>query len=140
MANHDKYGKDVLRAAAGSDFLSESPYIDIDYGAGFPARIDGTIANRISVEIESRVSKQVRGAILDLICHPYPQKLLVLLPVHMSNPDITLFQCKNILSRFVKIDDFRVVLATGHGGNQKIDVDASLVRNAIEELGIQSTA
>ena len=132
MADHDRYGKDVLKSAAGSDIRLKSPYID--YGAGLPARIDGTVGDHIAVEIESRVAKQVRGAILDLICHRYPKKLLVLLPVHMSNPDITLSQCRNILSRFLAPDDFRVVLVTGHGADQKRETDVLLVSEAIKEL------
>ena len=42
------------------------PTLEIDYGAGQAARIDGTVGDSIAVELESRVSKQVRGAVMDL--------------------------------------------------------------------------
>ena len=65
----------------------------INYGTAQPASVDATVGGDIAVEVESRVSKQVRGAVLDLMCHPYPKKLLILLPVHMSNPETTAQQC-----------------------------------------------
>jgi hypothetical protein len=40
------------------------------------ARIDGTVAGMVAVEIKSRVPKQVRGALLDLIMHSFTKKLL----------------------------------------------------------------
>ena len=33
MADHNKYGKDVLRAATGPTLRLKSPHIDIDYGS-----------------------------------------------------------------------------------------------------------
>jgi len=93
ITGHDEYGKRVLHEATEGRVVLYGRPIEINYGAGLPARIDAAIGD-IAVEIESRVSKQVRGALLDLICHPYSKKLLVLLPVHMSNPMITAVQCK----------------------------------------------
>src|SRR5438876_10010428 len=113
MASHDDYGKRVMREAVGSAFTDWGSSLEIDYGAGGPARIDGTIGRTIAVEVESRVSKQVRGAVLDLICHRYPKKLLLLLPVHMNNPVVTADQCRFIFAKFLDSEDFRVVLLTG---------------------------
>lgn len=85
MATHDEYGKRVLREATQGLAINYGGSVEVDYGAGLPARIDATIGD-IAVEIESRVSKQVRGAVLDLMCHSLPRKLLVLLPVYMGEP------------------------------------------------------
>jgi hypothetical protein len=68
---HDEYGKRVLCTAA-PQALIYGPTVAVDYGAGQGARIDGTVGD-IAVGIESRVAKQVRGAVLDLICHPFPK-------------------------------------------------------------------
>jgi len=135
MAGHDEYGKRVMHKSVGPAFTDWGASVQIDYGAGGPARIDGTIAHSIAVEIESRVSKQVRGAVLDLICHPYPKKLLVLLPVHMSNPAVAAEQCRLILARFVEPADFQVVLLRGYGGVDALADDVPLVRKAVAELG-----
>ena len=137
MANHDKYGKDVLRDAAGALFKSSGADVEVDYGVGAPARIDGAVASKVAVEIESRVSKQVRGAILDLVFHRFSKKLLVLMPVHMSNPDQTAGQCRRILGEFVDSKDFRVVLLRGSGSDPRRKEDSLIVREALSQLGIE---
>jgi hypothetical protein len=139
MAGHDSYGKRVMQEAVGPAFTDWGASIQIDYGAGGPARIDGTVAHTIAVEVESRVSKQVRGAVLDLICHPCPKKLLVLLPVHMSNPAVAGEQCRFILAKFVQPADFRVVLLRGSGNVDALTHDVPLIRKAVAELGCGST-
>lgn len=109
MPGHDEYGKRVLDEATQGAVEHHGTAVEIDYGAGRPARIDGALGGLIAIEIESRVPKQVRGAVLDLIFHPYPKKLLALLPVHMNNPQVTAAQCRHILKRFCQTADFRVV-------------------------------
>jgi hypothetical protein len=106
----------------------------VDYGSCAPARIDGIVGS-IAVEIESRVSKQVRSAVLDLICHRSPQKLLVLVPVHMTNPADTAIQCRNILGRFMNSANFRVVVLVGTGDQYAIADDVKRVRAVLRELG-----
>jgi hypothetical protein len=139
MADHDKYGKGVLTKAAGSAYTSSGSSIEVNFGVGMPARIDGTIGTNIAVEVESRTSKQVRGAVLDLLCHRYPKKLLILLPVHMHNPTITAQQCEGILGRFIDVAIFRVIVLQGSGFDPKIETDAALVLRALKELGFGGT-
>jgi hypothetical protein len=122
-----------MREAAGHSY-SEYLTVEVDYGTIRSARIDGTVG-AIAVEIESRVSKQVRGAVMDLLCHQYPRKLLVLLPVHMTSPQDTAAQCRNILARFLKADDFRVIVLRGTGDLPALADDAPEVRQALAELG-----
>src|SRR5687767_13129935 len=115
MGEHDAYGKAVLRSAAGSAFRDWGAAVSVSYGPKGGATIDGVVGNSIAVEIESRVSKQVRGAVLDLICHAHPKKLLLLLPVHMTNQALCAEQCSAILERFVQSSNFRVVSLKGSG-------------------------
>lgn len=89
----------------------------------------------MAVEVESRVSKQVRGAVLDLVCHQYPKKLLVLLPVHMNNVEITADQCRSIFRRFVAPENFKVVVLSGDGEIPRLEEDAVRVREALRALG-----
>ena len=134
MGSHDVYGKLVMRQAAGSAFQDSGVVVAVPYGARGGATIDGVVGDLVAVEIESRVSKQVRGAVLDLICHLYPKKLLVLLPVHMSNPALCSAQCQNILARFIKPTDFRVVVLGGSGRGAALEADVKLVQTALSEL------
>ena len=99
-----------------------------------PARIDGTVAGEVAVEVESRTAKQVRGAVLDLLCHEYPKKLLLILPVHMSNAETTARQCRSALRKFVSEADFRVVVLNGHGSKDKLQEDVDTVRAVLKEL------
>lgn len=138
MGSHDEYGKRVLFLTTNGAVEQYGPPVEVDLGAGLPARIDGAVGGNIAVEVESRTSKQVRGAVLDLICHPYPKKLLLLLPVHMANPDVTAKQSENILARFVPRDSFRVLLLSGSGDDPKEDHDVQLVSGALAELGYRS--
>ncbi len=138
MGTHGKYGNDVLRKAAGASFRGSGRTVEIDLGRG-KAQIDGTIGNRIAIEIESRTSKQVRGAVLDLILHPFPKKLLILEPVYMDVQK-TAVQCEFILAKFVRQEDFRVVVFAGSGQANYMERDIASVRSALAELGLQEHA
>jgi len=130
---HDEYGKWILREATGGHAALSGPSVEIDYGVGQPARIDATVDD-VAVEIESRVSKQVRGAVLDLICHPHPKKLLLLLPVHMNNPEVTAEQCRKILKRFCPDGSFRVLVLKGSGNDPQLAEDRAVVAGALTDL------
>jgi hypothetical protein len=135
MGQHDDYGKLVLRRAVGPAYSEWGDSVCVDYGAGQPARIDGSVGASVAVEVESRTSKQVRGAVLDLISHKHPKKLLVLIPMYMHDATITAEQCRFILSRFVDPADFRVVVLNGTGNVPRLESDTTLVRAALAELG-----
>ena len=140
MGQHDDYGKKLLRHVAGKAFDADGNAITIDYGAGSGARIDGVVSGRIAVEVEARVSKQIRGAVLDLLCHRCKKKLLIIMPAHADNPTNAAIQCGNILARFLSPDDFRVVVLQGTGDKECFEYDSSLVRTALNGLGFSSAA
>jgi hypothetical protein len=130
MGRHADLGLELLRLAVGSQFVNDDSSCRIHFGpdAGF-ATIDGTIAGNIAVESESREPKQVRGAILDLLLHPFPKKLLILLPAY-TRPT-TPAQARAIMARFLTLQSFRVVAVT-NDPRETIE----LLRAAIRELGI----
>lgn len=140
MTQHDDYGKKLLRSIAGPAYINSGPTITVDYGAGLGARIDGVVGGEIAVEIESRVSKQIRGAILDLFFHSCAKKLLVILPVHADNPDLTKTQCENILSRLMNPSNYRVVITRGSGDNERLEEDKIIIGMALTELGFDPSA
>lgn len=135
MGEHDAYGKAVLKLAAGSAFTDWGDAVSVAYGARGRAAIDGVVGGSIAVEIESRTSKQVRGAVLDLICHGHLKKLLVLVPLYMSNVNLCAEQCRDILGRFLPQENFRVVVLTGTGFSPSLEADAAIVRDALAALG-----
>ena len=135
--NYDRLGKDLLKLAAGPLFIQDGPSVCISFGQGAGgARIDGTVANLVAVEVESRALKQVRGALLDLVCHPLPKKLLLILPVYAGNASIATKQSQAILGRFLDPAAFRVVCATG----AKDEDIVGALRTALRELGVELEA
>jgi hypothetical protein len=131
---HDGYGKKLMKQIKGFRDTGDTTIIGI--GGKNYARIDGTISDQVAVEIESRVFKQIRGAILDLLLHNYPKKLLILLPVHMSNPFETADKCHAIMSKFLDVKDFQVLLLKGTGLNPQEAKDLELIRNSLDNLNI----
>jgi hypothetical protein len=135
-ANHDAYGKLVMRNAAGRGFFDSGPACTIRFGddaAG--AEIDGVVGNSIAVEIESRTPKQIRGAVLDLIFHPYPRKLLLIIAGHQNNAQQAANQCRHILQEELGDENFQVVLLMGNGREHQQADDVALVQEALRSLG-----
>jgi hypothetical protein len=94
--------------------------------------VDGGRAEaRIAVEIESRVAKQVRGALVDLLWHAAPRKLLLLLPVHMKDVAGTAEQCRRILEATCGPQRVRVLVLSGTGRTERLEQDAALVRDEL---------
>jgi len=132
---HDKYGKAVLDKAFGTRFSTKDcsfKFNGNDKQAGI-ARIDGILDGEIAVEIESRASKQVRGALLDLAFHPMKKKLLVVIKKHGN--EITPIQAEVILTRLCGDNSkFKVVKFEGSGDEKRFNIDVQKIKNAVEEL------
>lgn len=140
MGHHDRYGKGLLRDLLGDRYHDGAACCAgrccwVDYETGGGGQIDGTIDSLVAVEIESRKITQILGALLKLLLHPYPKKLVVLLPAHIDNPALAKQQCEKILGRFLQADDFRVVLASGTGHKPQTE-DAEIIRNALREWDV----
>jgi hypothetical protein len=113
MGRHDRYGKDVLLLATDSRAAVSGHTTRYSIGGHGSAQIDGTYED-IAVEIESRTDKQIGGAVLDLYLHPFPKKLLILIPAHQANPTTTKAQALYLLDT-LGAAVFEVVLFEGSG-------------------------
>jgi hypothetical protein len=133
---HDRYGKKLMKAIAGATFVDSGNSVRVQYAGQVSAIIDGVLEGYCAIEIESRVSKQVRGALIDLLSHPLPNKLLILIPAHAYNPLGTAEHCAEILNRYRKPDErVEVVLLTGTGHNPRPLEDKALIKQALKRLG-----
>ena len=137
MGKHDTYGKKVMRKAFNS-FDSKTINRIVNYNDGGSANIDGVIGEKVAVEIESRASKQVRGALLDLIFHKYKKKLLVLLPVHQHNIYTTAKQCRFILGKDINSKNYRVVVLKGTGNKPQLNNDIKTIRKELYDWRLTS--
>lgn len=132
---HDKYGKELIREIVGNRFISGGDAVKVKYGE-ISASIDGVIEGCCAIEIESRVDKQIRGALLDLIEHHYPKKLLILIPAHMNDPEKTANHCEYIFKKYKKGGEIlKVVLLEGTGEHPKMEEDKEKIKKALNELG-----
>jgi hypothetical protein len=131
---HDKYGKEVFRRALGDDFNPNPEAFQLGENAG-EIRIDGEINHKtskqkIAVEIESRVSKQVRGAILDLYLHPHEKKLLVIINKYGNKN--TPVQAQAIFKELFKNKkNWHVLCLKGNGGSPCFREDIKLIMNVL---------
>ena len=132
MGQHDAYGKLILGRAAGRGYKYDGASTTTSYGDSC-AHIDGVVGSFIAVEIESRTGKQVRGAVLDLILHAFPKKLLILVPMYIGSHQVE--ECQFILKRFLDPNDFRVVLLSGTGDDPDEESDIPRVQTALQALG-----
>lgn len=126
---HDAYGKEVLGRIAG--FNPNPPKKSFGTNAG-TFKIDGTIGNDIAVEIESRASKQVRGAVVDVIFHSFFKKLIVIIPAYGNG--YTAEQCRVLLKRFAPDATCEVVSLKGDGEKPQLADDVAIVKAAVSRL------
>lgn len=134
MGDYDRIGKKLMKLAVGPLFADGGPSVCFSFGDGAGnCRIDGTVADSVAVEVESRALKQVRGALIDLLLHPYPKKLLLIIPVYAGNTKTAVAQGEAILGHFLDRTAFRVVCVNHEDPEQAI----AAIRTAVRELGIE---
>jgi len=98
VGKYDTYAKEILRKTFGERFDTSDVVFSFGPNAG-TGEVDGIIDGKIAVEIGVGSTKQVRGCVLDLIAHPLPGKLLILVdtPGHSTEPSV--IQSATILGR-----------------------------------------
>jgi hypothetical protein len=146
---HDSYGKDVLRLATNEQFqhwLVEKERAFEYPSGGIVAKLDGIIGDDCVVEVEGLNEKQIRGGILDLVFHPHPKKLLVIVP---AQPQLRKKSREYIQQAYQRLlDDLinayhlsaigRVVVlkGTGHEPEDYLNEDSSAIRQALKALEV----
>lgn len=144
MGIHDDYGKELLRESLGTRWDAHSSQRSIEL-AGVRADLDGVIISKdgthveCAVEIEARVYKQIRGAIVDLALHPAPSKLLIVMlaqPQVGKDEDKMISHIKHVWTRIHGMGEFSVVCLKGTGTSSRKQEDRKLIVDAIRTLGI----
>ena len=90
MGKYQRYAEEVLAVTFGERWDRNSDTVfsfGKDAGTG---EVDGTIDENIAVEIGVGSPKQIRASVLDLIFHPFPGKLLILVdtPEHETGRSV----------------------------------------------------
>lgn len=142
--SHDRYGKELLASILGGRWRSRLDDERSFSMGGVRADLDGIIRSadmgtvECAVEIEARVYKQIRGAILDLAWHPAPRKLLVIIRAQeqLGSEDKVRAHCSYVWKRLAGDDrsPFRLVLLKGTGSIPCHDEDRASLITALTEL------
>jgi len=132
LGEHDQYGKRLLRKFFNDKVSLVGPDVEVWLGAGRSGRLDAYVPD-IAIEIESRTSKQVRGAVLDLVLHPASKKLLLIIPIHMSNPGICAKQCEFILEKLTD-KPFQVVILSRKEIENRFETDLKILETTFRNF------
>jgi len=145
MGNHDDYGKQLMSRLLGSRWSSCDSRRSIDEG-GVRADLDGIISARdnsnveCAVEIEARVYKQIRGAMVDLALHPAPKKLLVVIKAQPQLGDATRIEkhCRHIWQEIAGSNrgQFFMTVLKGTGNDPRQQVDLELLSETLRNMKI----
>lgn len=149
MVTHDSYGKAVLDLATNEQFrhwFAERERAFEYPSGGIIAKLDGVIRHDCVVEVEGLNEKQIRGGILDLVFHPRPKKLLVIVPANLgkeSGADIQ-HAYQGLLDYLISashpsaIGRVVVLKGTGHEPEDHLHEDCTTIREALEFLGVNT--
>ncbi len=129
MGKYQRYAEEVL-AAFGKRWDRNSDIVSSfgnDAGTG---EVDGTIDGNIAVEIGVGSPKQIRASVLDLMFHPYPMKLLILVdtPEHKTGRR-SVRQAGAILAQAGKSGV--VVRLAGTPSNPMLEVDQTKLADVV---------
>ena len=145
MGKHDEYGKKLFAELLGQRWDSLTFERSIDE-AGVRADLDGVIWSRdhrtieCAVEVEARVYKQIRGAIVDLALYPAAKKLLVIIPAQpqLGSEEKTLAHCRHIWQQISSNNrgQFAMTVLRGTGDEPVPDVDKARICEALNTLDL----
>ena len=129
MGKYDRYAKDVLRETFGERFSTTDDVVfsfGPDAGTG---EVDGTIDGKVAVEIGVGSPKQVRASVLDLMFHPFPMKLLILVDTPEHETGRSVRQAGAILAQASKPGV--VLRLAGTPSNPLLEVDGNRLADVV---------
>ncbi|HEY2932087.1 MAG TPA: hypothetical protein VGK99_10090 [Acidobacteriota bacterium] len=144
MARSDQYlyPKQLLRSILGDRWDDSSERRKVDMG-GTLATLDGVILDKkqntaqVAVDIEARTEKQIRGAMVDLLFHPAPNKLLIIMPNKNFRVMNVERHCAHVWKQLATDtrDNFRTVIMAGDVSDPDPD-DRQTISRSLAELGV----
>jgi hypothetical protein len=146
----DDYGKRLLASILGKRWVTRGNGRSVEM-AGVRAALDGIILSEDSarvecaVEIEAKIYKQIRGAILDLAWHSAPRKMLVMIPAQpqLGTEEKARAHLMYVWQKLTTRANvpFELVVLSGTGTTPMDDDDRLLLTDALKKLDlIQSGA
>ncbi len=147
MGIHDDYGKDLFHELLGDRWSPDDFRRSVEQ-AGVRADLDGVIKAKdgrsveCAVEIDARVYKQIRGAMVDLALHPAPKKLLVIIKAQaqLGSTSKIIKHWSYVWKEIAGTGRGRFALAVleGTGADPLPEVDLALLQKALAALEIST--
>nr|BEL01512.1 hypothetical protein DMOBY_13650 [Dehalococcoides mccartyi] len=143
MGKHDDYGKILFQELFGDKRWSASSPERIIDESGVQAYLDGIIYSKdgsveYAVEIEARVYKQIRGAIVDLALHKAPKKLLVIMRAQsqLGTEEKIIEHCSFVWRELAGQDRgvFQVICLSGTGNAPAFEEDKRLLMEKLQVI------
>ena len=145
MGKHDDYGKELLGRLLGERWDPHTQLRSIDEG-GVRADLDGVIWSKTrgkiecAVEIEAKVYKQIRGAIVDLALHGAPKKLLIVIRAQpqLGSDEQIKRHCQHIWEEIAceRHGEFLVLCLTGTGAFPMYEEDMNLIASSLSVMNV----
>ena len=143
MGIHDDYGKRLLRELFSERWDPYAAQRSLDEG-GVRADLDGVIYSKDGtrveciVEIEARVYKQIRGAIVDLALHGAPKKLLIIIRAQpqLGTEEQIIEHCTYVWRELAgqRRGEFQVVCLDGTGDEPAFEEDKKLLAEKLRAM------
>lgn len=132
MGRFEDYAFEVLSKAFGDLWSRDDTRL---FAYGFDAgqgSVDGVVDVRMAVEVGVGSPKQVRSGLLDLVLHPTPLKLLVLVDTPGHPTERSQRQAQAIMDH-LGIEG-QAARLTGNPTEPQLKVDAELLRTSYESF------
>ncbi len=132
MGRFEDYAFEVLSEAFGDRWSRDDTRL---FAYGFDAgqgSVDGMVDGRMAVEIGVGSPKQARSGLLDLVLHPAPLKLLVLVDTPHHPTDRSQRQAQAIMDHLDV--EGQAVRLSGNPAAPQLEVDAKLLCAAYDSF------
>jgi hypothetical protein len=145
MGIHEEYGKTLFASIFDRRWITNGDVRSVEM-ASVRADLDGVILSQdlsrveCAVEIEARIYKQIRGAMLDLAWHPAPRKMLVVI---LAQPQLgteakARAHLMFVWQKLTKGENipFELAVLRGTGANPMEQGDRLLLTNSLRRLDL----
>lgn len=131
VGKYERVAFEVLELAFGDRWHRDDTRVfSFGPGAG-TGEVSGTLDGQIAVQVAAGSQKQIRGDLLDLMWHPLPLKLLILVDSEKRNAGTPVRQAATIMAGAGVAG--AVVRLAGTPSEPLVDVDLLAVQEFVEE-------
>jgi hypothetical protein len=130
MGKYERLAIGLLESAFGDRFVRDDSRVYSFGPAAGTGEVSGTLDGQIAIQAAAGSQKQLRGDLLDLMWHPYPYKLLILVDAPKRSTAKAVRQAGEIMAS--SRTHGAVVRLAGTPSEPLVDVDLVAVKDFVE--------